>query len=482
MVVFTMTLLGSIVMNAVAHDVGKPITDKNFNNLSKRTNELSAQVSLLKQQIKQMRGGKSGDYQLSSLVEMYAHGPAVVTSPAFGVHRFAGIAEDLMVNRSSVNADMSFLLLRQKMDNYAISKGIPLPKQPIIALSGAIEGKGTYNNNRNYGKTSEGDINLSRAELDIVGEVAPWATGVIIISYEDANAAYNRSITRVSNSRIKLDRGFLTIGQLNKCPVYLTVGQLYAPFGSYSSYMVTKPSTKVLGRVKDRMAILGFNRAGFFTQVYGLAGETQSKHSEVVRHGGVDLGYNYANDNFVMSVGAGVLGNLAESEGMQDIFGHVLTTGQNQNHEKIKSSVQGINGYVKIKFYDQYVVLAEYVGASKNFDKDDFSFNNQGARPQAFNIEASFGLDKIAQRPSTIFAGYGFTNQALALGVPKQSFFAGYTISPIKNTLASIEYRHDINYDWNDTATAAGRTADNVTSSVTGRHKNVVTLQLGVYF
>lgn len=484
---FAVTLFGSNMVIYAANTVAEqPVAKKTLNTLSKRTNELESKVSLLKKQIGQMQGNKSSDYQFKSLVEMYAHGPAVVTSPAFGVHRFSGIAEDLMVNRSSVNADMSFLLLRKKMDNYAISHGIPIPQQPVIALSGSVEGKVTYNNNHKYSTTSEMDVNLSRAELDIVGEATPWATGVIIISYEDASSVYNRNITRVSNSRLKLDRGFLTIGQLNKCPVYLTMGQVYAPFGSYSSFMITKPSTKVLGRVKDRMIIVGYNKAGFSAQIYGLAGETQSKHNEVVRHGGVDLGYNYARNNFAMNIGAGVLGNLAESEGMQDIFGAQIDTSSDtikpKARETIASSVQGINGHVKLKFYDQYVILAEYVGASKAFSQSDFSFNGEGARPQAVHVGASFGFDSIAQKPSTLFAGYGFTSQALVLNVPKQNFSAGYTISPIKNTLASIEYRHNINYDYNDTA-GAGDRAVNVKKSVTGgRHANIVTVQLGVYF
>jgi len=509
-VFFATALFSSMAVFAADDDVvvKKAVSKKSVNSLAARTNALEDQIRILKSQIGHMQGrddkvkkdvsDMSDDSQLQtrSLLEMYAHGPAVVTSPAFGVRRPYDNYSNLMNRLPSMNEDLVLLGLRQKMDNYANEKGIPIPSRPIIALSGGVEGQVTFNSNDGYASTSKSDINLSMAELDVIAEAGPWATAAMIINYEDKkDTASVDSVTRWNNSRIRLDRGWVTFGQLNQAPVYFTIGQVFAPFGNYSSNMVTTPSTQILGRVKDRMVVLGYDQFGVYAQAYGYAGETKPSSSEIVKHTGFNLGYRFDHENFALDIGAGILGNLAESQGMQqNIFGlnplRPLPDTKFVGGEKIISNVYGLNGHAKATFYDTFNLIAEYVGASKSFDTTDLMFNGHGARPQALNIEGSVAF-KVMDRPSTVFAGYGMTNQALALGVPKQSFFAGCTMNIVKYTLASLEYRHDVGYG-NDSSSSFG---DKRTVSFNGnvgtnpnvpaparRHNNKVTAVIGVYF
>jgi hypothetical protein len=478
--------------------VKKSASKKSVNtNLVVRTNALENQVRVLKSQIDQMQNKgmvsvpkDNNQLQFNSLLEMYAHGPAVVTSPVFGVRRPADGYSDLMVRLSSMNEDLVLLETRQKMDNYAKEKAIPIPTRPIIALSGGVEGTVNYLSNASYTTTAKSDINLSMAELDVIAEAGPWATAAMIINYEDRNDATSAdSITRWSNSRIHLDRGWLTIGQLNRSPVYFSIGQVFASFGSYNSNMVTTSSTQILGRVKDRMVVLGYDQFGIYAQAYGYAGETKPTSSEIIKHGGFNLGYRYDCENFGMEIGAGVIGNLAESQGMQlNIFGRPASFTVNgvtvTSDERMTSRVYGLNGHAKATFYDMVTLLAEYVGASKSFDQTDLMFNNHGAKPMALNAEGSVNFD-IFGRPSSVFAGYGWTNQALALLIPKQSFFAGYSISPIKYLLAAVEYRYDINYNNGDNSSSVNSNFNrsiSVSASNASRHNNIVTAKLGVYF
>lgn len=521
--VFCATALFSsmAVFAADSDDVAqKPVSKKSINNLTARTDALEDQIRILKSQINQMQvkdkkgkkdnkfvkddkdvGGVSASddspLQTYSLLEMYAHGPAVVTSPVFGVRRPDDNYSKLMNRLPSVNEDLVLLGLRQKMDNYANEKGIPIPSRPIIALSGGVEGQVTFNSNDGYGSTSKSDINLSMAEVDVIAEAGPWATAAMIINYEDKkDTASVDSVTRWNNSRIRLDRGWVTFGQLNKAPVYFTIGQVFAPFGSYGSNMVTTPSTQILGRVKDRMVVLGYDQFGIYSQVYAYAGETKPTSSELIKHGGFNLGYRIDRENFAMDIGAGILGNLAESQGMQqNIFGlstkYASPNTNFKGDERITSNVYGINGHAKATFYNTFTLLAEYIGASKSFDTTDLMFNGHGAKPQAFNIESSVAF-KVLSRPSTVFAGYGMTSQALALGVPKQSFFAGCTMNIVKYTLASLEYRHDIGYGSDSSSSISGTrwvsynaAANGTTPTVAAparRHNNKVTAVIGVYF
>ncbi|CAL7959503.1 conserved exported hypothetical protein [Gammaproteobacteria bacterium] len=515
---FTTALFSSISVFAADSDViaKKSVSKKSVGSLTARANALEDQVRILKSQIGQMQGkddkvkkevsviSDDSPFQTHSLLEMYAHGPAVVTSPAFGVRRPDDNYSNLMSRLPSMNEDLVLLGLRQKMDNYANEKGIPIPSRPIIALSGGVEGQVAFNSNDGYTSTSKSDINLSMAEIDVIAEAGSWATAAMIINYEDKkDTASVDSVTRWNNSRIRLDRGWVTFGQLNKAPAYFTIGQVFAPFGNYSSNMVTTPSTQILGRVKDRMVVLGYNQFGVYGQAYTYAGETKPTSSEIIKHCGFNLGYRFDHENFAMDVGAGVLGNLAESQGMQqNIFGLSSTyPSPNTNFkggETIVSRVYGLNGHAKATFYDMVTLIAEYVGASKSFDPIDLTFNGHGAKPQALNIEGSAAF-KVMGKPSTVFAGYGMTSQALALGVPKESFFAGCTMNIVKYTLASLEYRHDIGYgsdssssspisgtsskdrfvSYNSFASSAGAAT---VPAPARRHNNKVTAVIGVYF
>ncbi len=441
------------------------------NTLTSRTAALEKQIKELQKEVKAIKQDSSYvANNLDLMVEMYAHGPAVVTSPALGIRRSADDASDLMINLSSMNEDLVLLKLRQKMDNYSLEQGLPLLERPIIALSGGVEGQIDYSHRKNYDGSKKVDINFSKAELDIIGEASPWATAAINIVYEDSNSNYR---SRIDNSRFKLDRGFLTIGQLAKFPLYFTMGQVFAPFGSYSSYMITDPSTKVLGRIKDRIALLGYHGHGIWgdvdVQAYGFAGDTKKSAGghELLSHGGFNVNYGYARDKFKFTLGGSVVGNIMESDG---IFSSVVL-----NNKNISRQVYGLSARAKID-YGMFNLRAEYVGAGKHFDSKDMSFNNHEAKPQALNLEGAMEF-KLFNKPNTFALGYGRTWQALALKLPKHNFFAAYNISLLKNTILGFEYRHDINYGAKEVAKTRVDTY-----KVDRRHQNIFTTQLGVYF
>ena len=354
-VAFVFILFSSTVFAAI--DV-----DKKYN-LRERTKVLEEQVRLLQSQIDVAHPGmsksiakmqqadgydKENKNRFDTLVEMYAHGPAVVTSPAFGVRRAAAdeFEDDspLMAQLSVINEDLVLLHLRKKMDNYATERNIEIPTRPIIALSGALEGMVNYK--YGYNKTDKVDVDLSNAELDIIGETGPWVTSAIIATYDNERLTGSTN-TRVSNSRLRIDRGFITIGQLNKCPLYLTIGQIFAPFGRYSSNMITTTPTSSLGQFKDRMVVLGYSSGLFNVQVYGFPGETKGVNNGSAKsflgHSGINIGTDYAIGKFQFDIEASAMGNIAETDEMQkNVFAKTTTS------ESIRSRVWGIDGRIRL--------------------------------------------------------------------------------------------------------------------------------------
>ena len=480
---FALIALIFILFSSFSGSILATVTNKksslkeSVSSLNARTKSLEKQVKLLQSQIdmahpKTAKMQKIDEYEgdnknkYYSPVEVYAHGPAVVTSPYFGVRRAAGDEyEDeskMLTTLSKINEDLVLLQLRKKIDNCAIKNNIEIPMRPIIALSGVLEGIIDYK--QEYNKKNKLDVDLYEAQLDFIGETGPWVTSAIIVTYDKDKP---NDDTRASNSKLRIARGFVTVGQLKKSPLYLTIGQIYAPFGRYSSNMATDPSTKLLGRFKDRMVILGYSKDSFNVQLYNFSGETKGVNNgsanSFLGHTGFHMGNNYKIEKFKIDIEGSIIGNIAETDGMQKIF---------KNNESIHSRVWGIDGRAKVG-YDPFAISAEYVGAARRFDSRDLMFNNAGAKPQALNVEGSIGFE-IFDKPNNFSIGYGQTWQALALGLPKNTFFAEYDLAYFKCTLFAIEYRHDINYGWNDTAT-------NVTS-IYGKHKNTVTAKVYVYF
>ena len=48
----------------------------------------------------------------------------------------------------------------------------------------------------------------------------------------------------INNSRLFLQRAFFTIGNLDTSPIYFSMGQMFVPFGDYTTYQLSNPVTK----------------------------------------------------------------------------------------------------------------------------------------------------------------------------------------------------------------------------------------------
>lgn len=423
----------------------------------------------------------------------YAHGLAVVTSPFVGK---SYSPFDLITNISSANTDLLLLKERKALDDYATSHNEIIPDRPVVDLSGAIEGKATYSDG--YEKAngvSQTDFNLSRVELDAIGEIGPWATGAIMINYEDKlpHAGTTDSPNfRISNSRLKIDRAFLTIGNLNKNPLYLTAGQFTVPFGTFGSYLLTDSLPKLLGRVKARAVELGYIKNGFNASAYAFKGDSYVTNSGVINNWGANLDYQFhpfsyfnvlRSFNLATDVGVGYIANLADAKNLQEtVYGlaqnTTLVPPGPANAEQLGHRVPAFDGHLSLDLYP-FHVFSEYVTATKAFDVTDMSFNNVGARPSALTVEATYNFP-IFQQKYAFTLGYNRSWQALAVELPKQRYAAALSTSFWPYTVETLEYYRDVNYNYGDVGGTNHRVADQAASST--RISNVVTLQLGVYF
>lgn len=417
---------------------------------------------------------------------IYIGGTPIMASPYLGVRsKFDGT--DLLSSVPVVNEDLRFLTQEQKMRNEYDRLGLPLPGHPLIDLSGELQATAIYQRPFTGAKTS--DINLTDAELDTGIIFNPWVMGFMTIFYDNTPPALG---PRFANSRFYVDRGFLSIGNLNCFPMYASVGQLYVPFGQYTSAMVSAPLTQQLARTQARAVVLGYDEMGTYNGLnataYVFRGDSRNPPANSfftvgkVNNGGVNLDYSINNNKWNGDLAAGYIANIADSQGMQLVpgqagsfqgFGGPLPV---SGAEALVHRVPAVDvhGMVGVGAWD---LIAEYVLTTTNFSSSDMTFNSHSAKPRAFHTELGYALP-ITQ-PTNVDVGYDQTTDSLALLLPQKRYIAVLNTSFWRDTIESLEYRHDINYSSSSRAT--GQEVP-VFAAGLGNTSDTVSLQMTAFF
>ncbi len=387
---------------------------------------------------------------------------------------------NLIVNNPGVNNDVALLKLRQAEIEYYEQIGQDYKGDPKLIFSGEVEGTSVYTTP--YTGTSAGtNFNLTDAELDTFVEGNRWVSGYMTFGY---NSGSDGEANEVNNSEVQLGQGYLTIGDFTTAPVYGSFGQMYVPFGRYSSYMISTPSAKTLGRIQTRAINLGYhsNDAEFtpFAAVYGFEGANEingnpASNSDVESYGS-NLGLSFSKDDYSGMLGVSYTSNIAESSGLQGDGSANSGFASSQGTEALTKRVPGADIYGQIG-YNDYLLLAEFVKATTQFNANNLSYNGQGAQPEALDVEAVYSFE--FWHPSYVGVAYGESWQALSLGVPKKNFGAVYSIAIWQNTALSFELMHNIGYSENDTSYMDGISMD---QNSQGESYNTASLRFDLFF
>lgn len=441
-----------------------------------RVKSLKEKLDYLQSQIEDLQRQQELSHSSATSSKLYAYGPAIVTTPIIGEADYSGY--DLYINFPSTNEDLGMLRFNKKLNDYYTQNNLQAPNRPVIAVSGEVEGK--IEDVSSFNSQNSSDINLSTVALQTVANINPWVTGVAKVDY--SNSAPETG-ARINGSRLKVARAFITIGNLNEFPLYATVGQMKVPFGAYNEWMITSPVTETLGETKERTILVGFDKAGIYGSVYAYKGDTYSASGRGINSWGANLGYTLTQSRWSLDTGLSYIANIADSLGMLDngYGSYDQFQGFGKYRNDLEKQVPGAAVHTLFKF-EPINIAAEYITAVGNFDKQDMRFNGVAAKPQALDLEAIYNF-KVCDKPTFVSAGYGRTWEALALNLPKHSFFVSTGMTVLKNTIASIEYRHDINYADSDRAVIAGSESMMNSYFVPGNHtRNIVTATIKYYF
>lgn len=410
----------------------------------------------------------------------------VSTGPYVGVPiQYAG--SNLVINSPSVNTDLQLLNIRKSIHEQLLAMNGQIDKEPYhshLLLSGVIETQANYTEVGGGPNTS--DIDVTNVSLDafFIGP-SNWTLGFIELSH-DSGVPFD-SQYRVFNSRLFVNKAFITIGDFSRSPFYGTFGQFYVPFGRYSSVLIADPLTKLLTRTKARSILVGFQERGdnaLYASAYIFRGDSHAASVSRINNGGINIGYKYKYNIFHGDFGGGVIGNIADSGGMQLGNGFADSVAS----EQLVHRVPGYNLRGIFSFGNHIDIITEYVTASTSFNPNNMSFNGSGAKPWAIDLEAAYSFMMFDNKPSAVALVYDHSAEALSLGIPMSRTAFVFNTSLWRNTLQSLELRHDRNYAASDTAngpitsTTVVGTCTSSACSESGKADNAITVSFDYYF
>jgi hypothetical protein len=427
---------------------------------------------------------ESSDFYPTALVAdgrvlTYIAGTPVVTSPYLG-SRPAFDGSDYIVNISSINRDIRLMQQRRNLYRAYEKEGYLAPNMPIIMLSGKAEPMGYFG--QNYSNQNSGDWTFASSELDVAAFLNDKVEGYMGIAYNQAPPPGGGQ--RVANSVFGLNMGFINIGDLDESPFYLTAGQMFVPFGRYSTGMVSAPLTMIFSRTRTRPVIFGYKSqtdTGPFAAAYAYRSDTNLGNHAV---GGLNWGYIANHHDFTGEIGASFISSVDDASGMQYTGGASNTfagfASLTNGSEMVQKTPVG-GAHMTVSF-DRYNLTAEWITNLKSFRAQDLSYNGNGVLGSAGQVEGGVTFMSF-NRPAGFYLGYQWTNELLALNLPRHRFISTYNISIWKDTVESIEYRHDIDYAADNFANGAAPAGTvNLNTLGTGGTYDMISLQIGVYF
>ena len=289
----------------------------------------------------------------------------------------------------------------------------------ITQIHGTVEVE--YGYSEDYTKANSSDIVLATVELAIETTVNDNVNIAVSLLHEEDDTA------------LELDVGVINIHDENS-PLSLSLGQMYVPFGSFDSNMISDPLTLELGETRESALYLTYSAGNISAGVYAFNGDIEETAAteDKVRQVGVSIAFD--NENF--HAGIDYISAFSDSDAIQDFLAGPVT---------VVSQVAGISAHASYSI-DANTFILEYVGATDKFDVTEMAYRGVGAKPSSINLEFAMELD-VSGHDSTIAIGYQATDEAVALGLPQRRAMIAYSTELYADTTLGAEYLIDKDYE-----------------------------------
>ncbi|WP_240905566.1 LbtU family siderophore porin [Thiorhodococcus mannitoliphagus] len=311
-----------------------------------------------------------------------------------------------------------------------------------------------------YEGDRESDITLATAELGIAAQINAWVNVGISFLYEQ------------DETDLEIDVASITLSNPEVTPIFVTAGQLYVPFGSYETNLVSAPLTLDIGETRQTTLEVGFVADSFSASAYLFNGDRKINGENQIGTWGATLGYAYEESDLLVTLGAGYISDLGDSDSLQEITNEdrvetldtAIAAGLDVTGYSVAPSTRTggwtINAAAE---FGRFNLIGEYLSATDDFAPQSLAFEEAGAKPSAWNIEADVEFDLMG-RESVAAIAYQGTREALALELPQERWLIGWSVEVYRQTSLSLEWAYDRDYDRAEGGT--GETASTLTAQL----------------
>jgi hypothetical protein len=313
-----------------------------------------------------------------------------------------------------------------------------------LSIGGALEMEATQSDT--YAGVNSNDLALAKAELFVDAQPHDLLGTHIQLLYEDGS------------SNITLDEAIVSIGDTEKFPIYLDVGQFAVPFGGFDTAMSSDPLSKTLGETAEGAILVGYNFNDLSIQGYAFNGDTQKAGDEdEIDQYGFSASVESEVDGMILSGGVGYISNITDASGLGDnVTGNTTLNSYIKGFEIHGSLANG-----------PFTLYAGYMAALDAYKVGELAFNGSGASPETWNLEGVYSLPIQGIDTSIAFTVQG-SEEALAIALPETRIGGAITVQALENVSLTGEYIHDEDYD--------------VDEGGTGNDKSTFTLKMSTEF
>ena len=303
-----------------------------------------------------------------------------------------------------------------------------------VSFSGLIEVEGSAS--EDFEGINESKFELATVELGFDARANDWASGHVLVLYEEGG-----------DGKVLIDEGYITLGNTEQFPLYLTAGRLYVPFGKFETNMISDPLTLEIAETRETALQVGFAARGIHGSVFAFNGDTNEGGGDSrIEQFGANLGYLLEQEKFSLDIGVSYMNSMGDSDGLSEML----------EEENLLDAdyVDGLGVYA-IATIGPVSLIGEYITALDDFDGSD-------SQPMAFNFETGYSF-VLAGKESSFGVAYQGTDD-LAGMLPESRILTTLSMTIFPATTFSIEYAHDEDYDENEGGT--GESTDTVTGQL----------------
>lgn len=306
------------------------------------------------------------------------------------------------------------------------------------------------------GSTSLG---ITNPELYFDSQVNDWTLAHVALTY---NNDFNNSNQFGNMDMFFTEANVMLQNFTQGGNLWSKIGMQYLNFGGEHSGLFTNPVTYNLFQTNAPAVTVGFvNLNGFYGDGFiyngvpsGEIEPTTGKpdNSNTIHGYGLDLGYVYGTATNGFNLVADYLADLNSTLLMQ-WNNNVASGGKITPNKEIPGDA--FDAYYHI---GPWAFDASYVAALTSYDSSQYQFNNQGARPTAYALEADYNFGTT--HPQTVALGYQQTEDMLGLSafgggipLPKSRIDFTYFYTIVTNMTLNFEIQNNRDYGMGDNLT-----------------------------